>query len=922
MQQKAIFIARIFQLTPYEANSNLNAHYLFPLETMRALDEQSIDTIIMQLNPVLVGKGILPIEFLWGSVVNECGKLATESPELSRQILPIILNYCMSLIEMPEFFGMGRLEDFKDSVQHLIVPLALGIPPAHVVQHCFGSEFIHRYPPSELFWSHFYHNLSSPDEEDKLAVFNAALVTQYRRYVESNRRDPAMCARAGSALINIILHFCSSDDAWERFKPHRMFPIDSAKGVDAIRNSPFYAALHPLPSTQECFQRFFQPGVARTMPPDPDSEQEMRKTAKEAATAAQTLFNMLRALLKNKRSRQFAVAHIVRIVTTNHDLRHDIENRTNAVDSEIRLLAVLNTLLELSTPFCGYSDKSRADLMKALDLTVGRSDFARLDEDAPLHHDKALPMRHCDMTQSFTVTCFYLTHACFAQTFTQIFDRSQDLGRRQQQMETVDEESLSALQRAHFKRQHAALLNQIVYSQAMLAATDLSKATTFMLATCDVLNRHDTTDGRALLSSQPETIAENISAMFTVAAGSSPLVLMSAPTFSSFVELAIALLDPEVVRNPHLRGQILAPLMFLLQYRQTEQGSWNLRPYTATAVEKISNIPKAVSLLVPRLMSQFVLVEDHTSEGYYDKFHTRHKISEILLTLWTESKVFKANLSRQESSPLFISFVNKAIGDLTYLTDEFSSSIAQLGSSLTNDGTELNNEELNRQAGSVMAFKQLADITLRLVETLTIEVPAAFLHTALAPQLASQLLLLLATMPAMHAKLPLLCEKFGPEVADPTVVGVTLGTALRILANVSTGYEDRWAAVLAADRRSLRRDVLAPVRKLLGNDAAVPVRCWAQAGIVLSRASKKQLQDEALDDEDVPDEFMDPIMFDAMSRPMRLPCGHHLDESVLERLVINGDLNPWTREPLVMEGAELDVELMERIQAWRHGKRG
>ena len=83
----------------------------------------------------------------------------------------------------------------------------------------------------------------------------------------------------------------------------------------------------------------------------------------------------------------------------------------------------------------------------------------------------------------------------------------------------------------------------------------------------------------------------------------------------------------------------------------------------------------------------------------------------------------------------------------------------------------------------------------------------------------------------------------------------------------------------------------------------------------------KKFQPDVKADEE-PDEYLDEIMFNVMSDPVRLPdSGKIVDRSTIARHFLSDQNDPFTRAPLTMEQVEPLDDLKMAIQAWIEEKR-
>ena len=68
--------------------------------------------------------------------------------------------------------------------------------------------------------------------------------------------------------------------------------------------------------------------------------------------------------------------------------------------------------------------------------------------------------------------------------------------------------------------------------------------------------------------------------------------------------------------------------------------------------------------------------------------------------------------------------------------------------------------------------------------------------------------------------------------------------------------------------------------------------------------------------DDAPDEFLDPILCDIMTDPVRLPSGHVMDRNSIKQHLLNDELNPFTREKLTVDDLVPATDVKEKIDNW------
>lgn len=76
-------------------------------------------------------------------------------------------------------------------------------------------------------------------------------------------------------------------------------------------------------------------------------------------------------------------------------------------------------------------------------------------------------------------------------------------------------------------------------------------------------------------------------------------------------------------------------------------------------------------------------------------------------------------------------------------------------------------------------------------------------------------------------------------------------------------------------------------------------------------------QKTARDAVEIPEKYLDPLMYELMSDPVKLPtCDEVMDRSVAERQIMSTDKCPFTNMPLKKEDLVSHVELKKEIEEW------
>ena len=88
------------------------------------------------------------------------------------------------------------------------------------------------------------------------------------------------------------------------------------------------------------------------------------------------------------------------------------------------------------------------------------------------------------------------------------------------------------------------------------------------------------------------------------------------------------------------------------------------------------------------------------------------------------------------------------------------------------------------------------------------------------------------------------------------------------------------------------------------------------------RAKEVAEEEESGDWDDVPDEFLDPIMSTIMKDPVTLPpSGQVCDRAIITRHLLSEDTDPFNRQHLSEDMLEENVELRKKIEEWVEEKK-
>lgn len=401
---------------------------------------------------------------------------------------------------------------------------------------------------------------------------------------------------------------------------------------------------------------------------------------------------------------------------------------------------------------------------------------------------------------------------------------------------------------------------------------------------------------------------------------------------TKLIEFSIVILRcPELVSNPHLKARLTEVLFF---------GSLPLQMTNGQQEDgymiKIFNEDKVIKKnLLISLLDFYVMVEKTgASSQFYDKFNSRYHISYIIEQLWKFDE-FKHDLKRisENLQQFFVRLIARMLNDTTYLMDESLNHLhtiheCQKELASRNGRTDTEGEEesiedvtnrLKESERMAKTYVQLSDKTIRLFNLFTKEAPKSFVIVEIVDRLAG---MLNYNLQALVGKK---CNEL--KVQNPEQYKFNpkelLFQLLSIYINLSG--EEEFVNAIARDLRSFDPENMRKALKILKWAYLVPSEEWSQKVLDFTERAEtaaKMDADEELELGEVPDEFLDPLMYTLMKDPVILPTSKiSMDRSILKTHLMNDPTDPFNRMPLKLEDVVDDVELKQKINEWIMSKR-
>ncbi|KAL9045404.1 MAG: hypothetical protein Q9214_001541 [Letrouitia sp. 1 TL-2023] len=420
----------------------------------------------------------------------------------------------------------------------------------------------------------------------------------------------------------------------------------------------------------------------------------------------------------------------------------------------------------------------------------------------------------------------------------------------------------------------------------------------------------------------PEYFLEDVVGAYRFVMQNMPLNIFSTQS-DELVMLCITFLrSSEYIKNPYLKAGLVT-IMY--------HGIWPFRNRSKGVLgDLLTSLDIATEHLLHALMKFYIEVENtgaHTQ--FYDKFNIRFEIFQIIKCIWSNT-MYREQLDRESkvNVDFFVRFVNLLLNDVTFVLDESLSAFQQIHSLSnelkTSNGMEQairteKEEALSAAQGKAKSYMQLTNETVAMLKLFTEALADSFTMPEIVQRLADMLDYNLDVLVGPKRK-DLVVENPKEYGFQP---GVLLGEIVDVYLNL--GRKESFVLAVARDGRSYKPANFEEARRILATKLSRSTR-EVDAWISLFQRFKKakEADDQAEEDlGEIPDEFLDPLVFTLMEDPVILPTSKTtIDRSTIRSHLLSDPNDPFNRSPLKIEDVIPDTELKEKIEAFKAEKRG
>jgi ubiquitin conjugation factor E4 B len=417
----------------------------------------------------------------------------------------------------------------------------------------------------------------------------------------------------------------------------------------------------------------------------------------------------------------------------------------------------------------------------------------------------------------------------------------------------------------------------------------------------------------------PEYFVEDIVDNFKFVTMHMPWIIMSTQLDELLTMCITFLRSSEYIKNPGVKSGLTQILYFgVMPVGRKQHGILG---------DVLNESKFALKHLLHALMKFYIEAEStgaHTQ--FYDKFNIRYEIFQVIRCIWT-NPIYRNNLDQESkvNPDFFVRFVNLTLNDVTFLLDESFGAFRQIHTlqeelkepyvlGLDADDKKKKEELLDENQRKAKSWMQLTNETISMLRLFTEALADAFTRQEIVQRLADMLDYNLNSMAGGKQK--------DLKVDNPEQYHFKPLNLLDDLLSVYLNLKDKpnFLLAVARDERSYRYDVFKHAAGIVGTKA---LKSPADIASFMKLLNDIESTKEALEQEDewlgeVPDEFLDPLMFTIMEDPVILPVSKTvIDRGTISQHLLSDPHDPFNRTPLKIEDVIDAVEVKEKIAAFR-----
>lgn len=424
----------------------------------------------------------------------------------------------------------------------------------------------------------------------------------------------------------------------------------------------------------------------------------------------------------------------------------------------------------------------------------------------------------------------------------------------------------------------------------------------------------------AAFQNLPEYVLDDIVSNFKFIVRFIPQIIISSQT-DELIALCITFLrNSEYIKNPYLKSGLVTILF---------HGTWPVyHRQKGILGDSLTGDKFANDHLLHSLMKFYIEAESTgTHTQFFDKFNIRFEIFQVIKCIWSND-IYKQRLTQESrvNTDFFVRFVNLLLNDATFVLDESLTKFPRIhdlqielrNPKLTPEERATKEEELATAEGQAQSYMQLANETIAMMKLFTSALSESFTMPEIVQRLADMLDYNLDTLVGPKSS--------NLKVEDRTKYHFEPKTLLAEFIDIylNLGASDRFVEAVARDGRSYKPSNFDAAAKIIHSKhlkSAEEQQAWKRLCAKFQTA--KELDDQAEEDlGEIPDEFLDPLMYTLMEDPIILPMSKQtMDRSTIRSHLLSDPTDPFNRQPMSIDEVVPDLEMRERIRVFKEERK-
>ncbi|KAI9688556.1 MAG: hypothetical protein M1822_001505 [Bathelium mastoideum] len=420
----------------------------------------------------------------------------------------------------------------------------------------------------------------------------------------------------------------------------------------------------------------------------------------------------------------------------------------------------------------------------------------------------------------------------------------------------------------------------------------------------------------------PEYFLEDIVDNFKFITRFLPHIITSTQC-QELVQICITFLrSSEYIKNPYLKSGLVTILF---------HGVWPLWNRSKGILgDELNGMPFALKHLLHALMKFYIEAESTgTHTQFFDKFNIRYEIFQVIRCIWSNS-VYRENLATEArvNVDFFVRFVNLLLNDVTFVLDESFTAMNTIHSlqnelqapagALSQQERTAKEEALQAAEGKAKSYMQLTNETVSMLKLFTDALVDSFTMPEVVQRLADMLDHNLEALVGPKRK--------NLHVARPEDYGFNPRTLLTDIIDVylNLGSKESFRVAVARDGRSYKPSNFEAALTLMKRHvykSPDELERFAALAMAIARA-KEEEEEEEQDMGEIPEEYLDPLVYTLMEDPVILPTSKTtIDRSTIRSHLLSDPTDPFNRSPLKIEDVIPDVEMKRKIAEFKRARR-